>query len=129
MSRPTTELAHLFRQLKAPAAARGLPKLAERARAGGVELRAVRRRAAEDRDRQPRLAWRPGQDQGRAVSRAQVAEEFDFSFQASIPKNTVLHLGQLDFLAGEENAGRYSQAWKKVGKISSPLPVLVDQTA
>jgi hypothetical protein len=32
MTRPTTELAHLFRALKAPAAARPLPKLAERAR-------------------------------------------------------------------------------------------------
>ena len=30
---PTAELTHLFRQLKAPAAARALPKLAERARA------------------------------------------------------------------------------------------------
>ena len=33
MTRPTTELAHLFRALKAPAAARALPKLADRARA------------------------------------------------------------------------------------------------
>src|ERR1700712_2263590 len=33
MTRPTSELAHLFRQLKAPAAARALPKLADRARA------------------------------------------------------------------------------------------------
>jgi len=32
MSRPDSELAHLFRQLKAPAAARALPKLADRAR-------------------------------------------------------------------------------------------------
>lgn len=32
MSRPDAEVAHLFRQLKAPAAARALPKLAERAR-------------------------------------------------------------------------------------------------
>lgn len=32
MSRPTSELAHLFRALKAPAAARALPKLADRAR-------------------------------------------------------------------------------------------------
>jgi DNA replication protein DnaC len=30
--RPTSELAHLFRALKAPAAARALPKLADRAR-------------------------------------------------------------------------------------------------
>jgi hypothetical protein len=33
MSRPSSELTHLFRQLKAPAAARPLPKLADRARA------------------------------------------------------------------------------------------------
>ena len=33
MSRPDSELAHLFRQLKAPAAANALPKLADRARA------------------------------------------------------------------------------------------------
>ena len=32
MTRATTELAHLFRQLKAPAAAQALPKLADRAR-------------------------------------------------------------------------------------------------
>jgi hypothetical protein len=30
-------------------------------------------------------------------------EEFDFAFQASVPRNAVLHLGQLDFLAGKEN--------------------------
>jgi hypothetical protein len=30
-------------------------------------------------------------------------EEFDFAFQTSIAKNAVLHLGQLDFLAGREN--------------------------
>src|SRR4051794_30254305 len=32
MSRPDSELVHLFRQLKAPAAASALPKLADRAR-------------------------------------------------------------------------------------------------
>jgi DNA replication protein DnaC len=30
-------------------------------------------------------------------------EEFDFSFQRSIKKQAVLHLGQLDFLHGREN--------------------------
>jgi DNA replication protein DnaC len=30
-------------------------------------------------------------------------EEFDFAFQRSIKKTAVLHLGQLDFLAGKEN--------------------------
>jgi hypothetical protein len=38
MSRMDSELAHLFRQLKAPAAARALPKLAERAPPRGVVL-------------------------------------------------------------------------------------------
>jgi hypothetical protein len=47
MSRPTRELAHLFRALKAPAAARALPKLADRARAEEWS----RRDAAEVRDR------------------------------------------------------------------------------
>ncbi len=37
MTRPDSELAHLFRALKAPAAARALPRRADRAR-GGVEL-------------------------------------------------------------------------------------------
>ena len=31
-------------------------------------------------------------------------EEFDFSFHRSIRRDSVLHLGQLDFLAGRENA-------------------------
>ena len=30
-------------------------------------------------------------------------EEFDFAFQTSLRRDTVLHLGQLDFLAGREN--------------------------
>ena len=30
-------------------------------------------------------------------------EEFDFAFQASLRRETVLHLAQLDFLAGKEN--------------------------
>ena len=34
----SSELAHLFRAMKAPAAARALPKLAERARAAGERL-------------------------------------------------------------------------------------------
>jgi DNA replication protein DnaC len=37
------------------------------------------------------------------ASPPQTLEEFDFAFQSSIPRDTVLHLGQLDFLAGREN--------------------------
>ena len=30
-------------------------------------------------------------------------DEFDFAFQSSIKKTTIVHLGQLDFLHGREN--------------------------
>jgi hypothetical protein len=45
------ELAHLFRTLRAPAAARALPKLAGAGPRRGVELGALRRGAASDRGR------------------------------------------------------------------------------
>ena len=73
MTRPTTELAHLFRALKAPAAARALPKLAERARAEEWSYEQFIATRAEDRDRQPRQPRRPGPDQGRPLPRAQDA--------------------------------------------------------
>ena len=103
MSRPQTELTHLFRALKAPAAARALPKLADRARAEDWSFEqfaaTLMKTEIDIRDShggQARIK------QARFPARKTI-EEFDFAFQASIPKNTVLHLGQLDFLAGREN--------------------------
>jgi DNA replication protein DnaC len=103
MSRPTTELAHLFRALKAPAAAAALPKLADRARAEDWSYEqfaaALLKTETDSRDThggQARIK------QARFPQRKTI-EEFDFAFQASVPKNTVLHLGQLDFLHGKEN--------------------------
>ena len=103
MSRPTTELAHLFRQLKAPAAARALPKLADRARAEEWSYEqfaaALLKTETDSRDSHG------GQARIKAARfpARKTLEEFDFAFQHSIPKNAVLHLGQLDFLAGSEN--------------------------
>jgi DNA replication protein DnaC len=97
------ELAHLFRTLKAPAAARALPKLAERARqeewsyerfAEALLQTEVASRAAhggENRIKQARFPAR------------KTLEEFDFSFQRSVQKTLVLHLGQLDFLTAKDN--------------------------
>ena len=104
MSRPTTELAHLFRALKAPAAARALPKLADRARAEEWSYEQFAAGAAEDRDRQPRQPRRPSPHQGRAVPRPQDARGVRLRLpDARSRRDTVLHLGQLDFLAGKEN--------------------------
>src|SRR6187397_1530889 len=103
MTRPTTELAHLFRALKAPAAARALPKLAERARAEEWSyeqfIATVLKTEIDSRDSHG------GQARIKAARfpARKTLEDFDFAFQASIRRETVLHLGQLDFLAGREN--------------------------
>ena len=103
MSRPASELAHLFRALKAPAAARALPKLAERARAEqwSYEQFAATLLKTETDSRDSH----GGQARIKAARfpARKTLEEFDFAFQASIRRDTVLHLGQLDFLAGHEN--------------------------
>ena len=64
---------HLLRALRAPAAARALPVLADRAREEQVELRALRRGAAVHRGLRPRQPRRRRADQDRAVPRPQDA--------------------------------------------------------
>jgi DNA replication protein DnaC len=96
------ELAHLFRALKAPAAARALPKLADRARQEEwsyerfvqtlleTEVSARDGHGGEARIRQARFPAR------------KTLEEFDFTFQRSVKKTVIEHLGQLDFLHAKE---------------------------
>jgi DNA replication protein DnaC len=103
MSGATSELAHLFRVLKAPAAAKALPKLAERARSEEWSyeqfIATVLKTEVDSRDSHG------GQARIKAARfpARKTLEEFDFAFQRSIKKTDVLHLGQLDFLAGKEN--------------------------
>ena len=103
MTRASSELAHLFRQLKAPAAARALPKLADRARAEEWSFEqfaaALLKTETDSRDRHG------GQSRIKAARfpARKTLEEFDFTFQTSLRREPVLHLGQLDFLAGREN--------------------------
>ena len=97
------ELAHLFRSLKAPAAARALPKLAERARSEewtyerfaeallSTEHSSREAHGGESRIKAARLPQR------------KTLEEFDFSFQRSVKKTLIQHLGQLDFLHARDN--------------------------
>jgi DNA replication protein DnaC len=99
----TAELTHLFRELKAPAAARALPKLADRARAEewsyekfaqallSTEVSAREAHGGEGRIRSARFPAR------------KTLEEFDFTFQRSVKKTVIEHLGQLDFLHAKEN--------------------------
>jgi DNA replication protein DnaC len=99
----TSELAHLFRALKAPAAARAFPKLADRARDEqwsyerfaeallSTEVSARESHGGEGRIKAARFPAR------------KTLEEFDFTFQRSVKKQVVEHLGQLDFLHAKEN--------------------------
>jgi len=99
----TSELAHLFRSLKAPAAARALPKLAERAREEdwGYERFAEALLSTEVASRESH----GGESRIKAARfpARKTLEEFDFSFQRSLKKAVVEHLGQLDFLHAREN--------------------------
>ena len=99
----TAELTHLFRALKAPAAARSFPALAARAREEqwsyerfaevllGTEVSARESHGGEGRIKTARFPAR------------KTLEEFDFTFQRSVKKTIVEHLGQLDFLHGKQN--------------------------
>lgn len=92
------ELVHLFRQLKFPAAARSMGALSERARAEewtyerftqallSVEASARESHGGENRIRAAKFPAR------------KTLEEFDFTFQRSVKKTVIEHLGQLDFL-------------------------------
>jgi DNA replication protein DnaC len=97
------ELAHLFRALKAPAAARALPKLCQRARAEewsyerlveALLSSEVASRASSGGELRIRAARFPAR---------KTLEEFDFAFVRGINKQAVLHLAQLDFLHAREN--------------------------
>jgi DNA replication protein DnaC len=103
MTKPSSELVHLFRALKAPAAARSLPALADRAREESwsyehfaeallsTEVSARDSHGGEGRIKAARFPAR------------KTLEEFDFTFQRSVKKTVVEHLGQLDFLHAREN--------------------------
>jgi DNA replication protein DnaC len=103
VSKPASELAHLFRALKAPAAARALPAIADRAREEGwsyerfaevllgIEVSARDSHGGEGRIKAARFPAR------------KTLEEFDFTFQRSVKKQVVEHLGQLDFLHARDN--------------------------
>ena len=99
----TSELSHLFRELKAPSAARALSALAQRAREESwsherfleavlsAEVSSRESHGGEARIKAARFPAR------------KTLEEFDFTFQRSVKKQVIEHLGQLDFLHGREN--------------------------
>src|SRR5271165_3935741 len=68
-----------------------------------MELRALRAGAAVHRDLRPGGARRRGSHPLSAIPARKTLEEFDFTFQRSVKKQVIEHLGQLDFLHAKEN--------------------------
>jgi DNA replication protein DnaC len=99
----TSELAHLFGALKAPAAARALPKLADRARQEEWSYEQFATALLETEHASREAHGGEGRIRAARFPARKTLEEFDFSFQRSVKKTLILHLGQLDFLTAKEN--------------------------
>src|SRR5680860_599671 len=102
MSRPASEVAYLSRALKAPRIRETASLLAQRAREEGWDyegyLAAVLAEEVSAREEHG------GENRVRAARFPQIKtlDDFDFSFQRSIKRETISHLAQLDFFAREE---------------------------
>src|SRR5437660_1634852 len=103
MSRTDSELAHLFRALKAPAAARALPKLADRARTEEWSYERFAEALLQTEHSSREAHGGEGRIRSARFPQRKTLEEFDFSFQRSVKKTLIEHLGQLDFLHAREN--------------------------
>jgi DNA replication protein DnaC len=100
----TSEIAYLTRALKAPTLRDCVDRLADRARAEGWsheqylaaclqrEVAARESHGGEGRIRAARFPAR------------KALEEFDFDHQRSLKRDTIAHLGTLDFVTAKENA-------------------------
>lgn len=102
-SRPAADLAYLCRALKAPSLANAVERLAERARADGWTHeeflaacleREVAARQANGGEIRIRAARFPAR---------KTLEEFDFDHQRSLKRDTISHLGALDFVHARSN--------------------------
>jgi DNA replication protein DnaC len=99
----SSELTHLFRALKAPAAARALPKLADRARAEDWSYERFAEALLSTEHASREAHGGEGRIKAARFPARKTLEEFDFTFQRSVKRTLIQHLGQLDFLHGREN--------------------------
>ena len=99
----SAELAFLTRALKAPSLAASVQRLAERARAeswsheeflAACLQREVAAREAHGGEGRIRTARFPAR---------KALEDFDFDHQRSLKRDTIAHLGTLDFVTAKEN--------------------------
>ncbi len=99
-----SEIAYLTRALKAPTLRDSVERLAERARAEGWTheqfLAACLQREVSARDSH----GGEGRIRAARFPARKALEEFDFDHQRSLKRETIAHLGTLDFITAKENA-------------------------
>jgi DNA replication protein DnaC len=99
----SSELAYLTRALKAPALREAAARLAERARSEEWSheeyLAACLQREVSARDSH----GAEGRIRAARFPSRKSIEDFDFDHQRSVKRETISHLGTLDFVAGKEN--------------------------
>jgi DNA replication protein DnaC len=102
-TKPSADLAYLCRALKAPSLAAAVERLSERARTEGWSHeenlaacleREVAARQANGGEIRVRAARFPAR---------KTLEDFDFNHQRSLKRETIGHLGTLDFVAAKDN--------------------------
>jgi DNA replication protein DnaC len=102
-TKETSDLAYLCRALKAPSLAASIERLAERARSeswsheeflAACLEREVAARQSNGGEIRVRAAKFPAR---------KTLEDFDFDHQRSLKRDTIAHLGTLDFIAAKDN--------------------------
>src|ERR1700761_5611559 len=101
--KPTADLLYLCRALKAPSLAGAIERLGERARAESwthEEFLAacLEREVAARQSNGGEIRVR-----GARFPSKKTLEEFDFDHQRSLKRETIAHLGTLDFIAAKDN--------------------------
>ena len=102
-TKPKSDLAYLCRALKAPSLAASIDRLAARARSEGwghEEFLAacLEREVAARQDHGGEARIRAARFPARKT-----LEDFDFSFQRSLKRDVITHLGTLDFVEARDN--------------------------
>src|SRR6195256_5634337 len=88
--------------MKAPAAARALPKLADRARAEEWSYERFAQALLSTEQASREAHGGDGRIRAARFPARKTLEEFDFTFQRSVKKQVIEHLGQLDFLHAKD---------------------------
>ncbi len=102
-TRPISDLAYLCRALKAPSLLGAISRLAERAQAEGWTheqflAACLEREVAARQDHGGEARIRAARFPARKT-----LEEFDYDHQRSLKRETIAHLGTLDFIAARDN--------------------------